>query len=92
MLSVGGLGICWRRCYNIDGKKPKWYARKMKKVLRDKNISVRKLKTVHDTEYAGIRVADMVAGLARWQCDDKHTERIQPFYERLKRKIIVIIK
>ncbi|MEK7160542.1 MAG: DUF3800 domain-containing protein, partial [Patescibacteria group bacterium] len=49
----------------IDGKKPKWYERKIKKILRDKGISVRKLKTVKDSQYAGIRLADMVAGLSR---------------------------
>src|SRR2546426_650240 len=30
----------------IDGKKPKWYEQRLKKVLRDKGISVKKLKTV----------------------------------------------
>ena len=28
----------------IDGKKPRWYERKLKKILRDKGISVKKLK------------------------------------------------
>ncbi|KKQ74241.1 MAG: hypothetical protein US96_C0037G0006 [Candidatus Woesebacteria bacterium GW2011_GWB1_38_5b] len=32
----------------VDGKKPKWYERKLKKVLRDKGASVKKLKTVRD--------------------------------------------
>jgi hypothetical protein len=49
----------------IDGKKPKWYERKIKKILRDKGISIRKLRTVKSNQFAGIRLADMVAGLSR---------------------------
>ena len=30
----------------IDGKKPKWYAKRIKKILRDKGISIRKLRTI----------------------------------------------
>lgn len=32
----------------IDGKQPKWYERRLKKVLRDKGISARKLRTVRN--------------------------------------------
>lgn len=40
----------------IDGKKPKTYERAIKKVLRDKGITVKKLKTVNDQSYTGIRL------------------------------------
>lgn len=76
----------------IDGKKPKWYAAKIKKILRDKGISVRKLRTVSISQYAGIRLADMVAGLARSYFDKKNLEKISKYYERLKKKIIVVIE
>lgn len=50
----------------IDGKKHKQYARTLKKVLRDKNISVKKLRTVNDAAYPTVRVADAVAGAVRY--------------------------
>ena len=76
----------------IDGKKPKWYERKIKKILRDKGISVRKLKTVKDSQYAGIRLADMVAGLSRSYFDKKNLDKISKYYKRLQEKIIVILE
>lgn len=76
----------------IDGKKPKWYERRIKKILRDKGISVKKLKTVRSNQYAGIRLADMVAGLSRSYFDKKNLKRISKYYKRLKKKIIVIVK
>jgi len=75
----------------IDGKQPKWYERKIKKILRSKNFSARKLKTVKSSQYAGIRLADMAAGLARSYFDGKNLERIEPFYRRLEKKIIIIV-
>lgn len=77
----------------IDGKKPKWYERKIKHILRDKNISVKKLKTVKDSQSAGIRLADMVAGLSRSYFDKKKPEeRYIKFYKKLEKKIIVVIE
>jgi len=76
----------------IDGSKPKWYARKMKKSLRDNGILVRKLKIVKDSQYAGVRVADMAAGLIRAYFDDSKNERIARLYKRLEKKILVVIE
>lgn len=76
----------------IDGKKPKWYERKIKKILRDKGISVKKLKTVKDNQYAGIRLADMVAGLSRSYFDKKNLDKISKYYKRLQKKIIVVLE
>ena len=76
----------------IDGKKPKWYERKIKKTLRDKGISTKKLKTVRSYQNAGVRVADMVAGLSRSYFDKKNLDRISKYYRRLEKKIIVVVK
>lgn len=76
----------------IDGKKPKWYERKIKKILREKGFSVKKIKTVKINQFAGIRLADMVAGLSRTYFDKKNIEKISKYYERLKKKIIVVIQ
>ena len=74
----------------IDGKKPKWYERKIKKILRDNGVSVRKLKMVKSTQYAGIRLADMVAGLSRSYFDKKNLKKISAYYQKLRKKIIVV--
>ena len=63
----------------IDGKKPKWYERNIKKVLRGKNMSVRKLRTVNARQYAGIRLADMIAGLVRSYFDGKNISKIEQY-------------
>jgi hypothetical protein len=76
----------------IDGKKPKWYERKIKKILRDKGVSVKKLKTVNDATNAGIKVADLVAGLSRWHFDGKQTDKIDKYYKLLNKKIIILIE
>jgi hypothetical protein len=49
----------------IDGDKPKAYTRQLKKVLRDKGITVRKIRSVNDESFPVVRIADAVAGLAR---------------------------
>lgn len=54
----------------IDGKKPRWVERQLKKVLRDKGISVKKLKTVRSNSSPGIRLADALAGVSRSYHDD----------------------
>lgn len=54
----------------IEGKKPRWYELKIKKVLRDKGISVKKLRTARDTSFPSLRLADALAGLARAYFDN----------------------
>jgi len=76
----------------IDGKKPKWYERRIKKILRDKGISVKKLRTVKSSQFPGIRLADMVAGLSRYYFDKKNLAKISTYYQRLQKKIIVMIE
>jgi Protein of unknown function (DUF3800) len=78
-------------CIYIDGKQPKWYEREIKRILRSKNLPARKLKTVKSSQYAGVRLADMSAGLARSYFDGKNLERISPFYKLLEKKIIILV-
>jgi len=73
----------------IDGKKPKWYERKIKKVLRDKGMSIRKLHTVNSRQYPGVRLADLVAGLSRAHFDGRN-QKVEKYYERLEKKTIVV--
>jgi len=76
----------------IDGKKPKWYERRIKKILRDKMMTVKKIKTVDDKSEAGVRLADLLAGLTRWYFEEVKKERIEKYYQQLKDKILIIIK
>lgn len=79
-------------CVYIDGKKPKWYSLKIKKVLRDKGISAKKVRILKDDQNAGIRLADMVAGLSRSHFDKKNEERLGCYYKKLEKKIIIIMQ
>jgi len=76
----------------IDGKKPKWFERKVKFILRNKKMSVKKLRTAKDEQYAGLRIADMVAGLTRAYFDKKNPERFDKYFKKLEKKIIILIK
>ncbi len=71
----------------IDGKKPKWYERKLKKILRDKGISLRKLKTIRkEASHPGIQLADALAGLARYHTDNPSRKDAKYWFRKLKRE------
>ncbi len=54
----------------IDGKKPKWYSSRIKVNLRQRGVSVKKLRTGNDKSFPGLRVADGLAGLMRYYYDN----------------------
>ena len=69
----------------IDGRKPRWYSQKLKKVLRDKGVSVKKIKMVRKEESSpGIRVADCLAGLIRYHYDNPDS-LATAWYNKLKK-------
>lgn len=70
----------------IDAEKPRWYERKLKKVLRDKGISVRKVRTVRSASSVGIQLADALAGLARYVIDYPGTPDSTTCWQRLKKE------
>ena len=71
----------------IDGKKPKWYGLQIKKVLRDKGISVKKIITGNDESYPCLRLADAYAGLIRTYFDDKNNKEAVKLYKIVSNKI-----
>lgn len=79
-------------CIYIDGKKPKWYGLKIKKVLRDKGISAMKIRMVKDDQVACVRLADMVAGLSRSHFDKKNEKKLQKYYKLLEKKLIILMQ
>lgn len=69
----------------IDGRKPNWYEQRLKKVLRDEGVSVKKLRTVRKDESSpGLRVADCLAGLIRY-CYDHPDSDATKLHEKLKK-------
>jgi hypothetical protein len=76
----------------IDGKKSKKYERKLKKILRDKGVSLRKLESARDEKYPGLRLADMVAGLARAHFEGRSTERYEPWYRAIEKHIEIVVQ
>lgn len=74
----------------IDGKKPRWYERKMKKVLRDKGLAVKKLRTVRSISEPGIQLADALAGLVRYCYDNPNEELAQSLLRKLQKNEKII--
>lgn len=69
----------------IDGKKPRWYEQKLKKVLRDRGISVHKLRTIrNEISEPGIQLADALAGLIRYNYDNPGDKLPQILIQKLK--------
>lgn len=54
----------------VDGKKPRWEEKRLKKVLRDKGVAVKKVRMVNDESEPCLRVADAMAGLCRSYLDN----------------------
>ena len=70
----------------VDGKKPRWVELRLKKVLRDKGISVKKLKTLRDESSPGIRLADALAGVTRAYYDNLKG-KAAPLWKKVRHKI-----
>lgn len=71
----------------IDGKQPKWYERRLKKVLRDKGISVKKLKTVRDeASQPGLQLADALAGLVRYHFDNPNAQDATKWFGKFEKQ------
>ncbi|MES2023429.1 MAG: DUF3800 domain-containing protein [Patescibacteria group bacterium] len=75
----------------IDGKKGRAYERKLKKVLRDKGISVKKLKTASDESFPALRVADAVAGIIRYRDEFPDNPKIEYLYKLIYKKILITL-
>ena len=70
----------------IDGKKPKWYEHRLKKTLRNKGLSVKKVKTVRREAEVGIQLADALAGLIRYHYDYPQEKDALRLFNKLKKE------
>ena len=71
----------------VDGKKPKWEERRLKKVLRDKGVAVKKVRIVNDESEPCLRLADALAGLLRSYLDNPSGSNAQKLYALYQNKI-----
>jgi hypothetical protein len=56
-------------------------------VLRDKGISIQKLKAVrNEMSHPGIQLADAIAGLIRYYYDNPHEEDSKRLFNKLKKE------
>lgn len=70
----------------IDGKKSRRYENELKNVLRSKDITVKKLKTVRsESSYFGVQLADALAGLMRYFEDNPGAEDAKKMVSKLQR-------
>lgn len=70
----------------LDGRKPAWYEQRLKKILRDQGVSVKKLKSIRKDESSpGLRVADCLAGLIRY-CYDHSNSNMERWHDKLKKE------
>lgn len=70
----------------IDGQKPKWYEHKLKKVLRDKGVSLKKLRMVRSRSEVGIQLADALASLIRYYHDNPQEKDAKKWVTKLKKE------
>ena len=70
----------------IDGEKPRWYEHKLKKVLRDKGIAIKKLRTVRSRSEVGIQLADCLASLIRYYHDNPEEKDAKKWFNKLKKE------
>jgi len=70
----------------IDGKKPKWYEKRIKKKLRDQGVAVKKLVTVRDElSEPGIQLADALAGFFVYISEDCSEKEVKILLNKFKK-------
>ena len=71
----------------LDGQKPKRYLRRLKKILRGRGISVKKIRAGNDRSFPCLRLADAYAGLVRAYWDDKENKKAKEIWKIANKKI-----
>ncbi|MCX6706352.1 MAG: DUF3800 domain-containing protein [Candidatus Woesebacteria bacterium] len=70
----------------IDGKKPKWYERKLKKELRNLGVRTKKLKTVRkEISEPGLQLADALAGFSLYCFENSSDVANKRLFEKFRR-------
>ncbi len=74
----------------IDGKKPRGYILRLKKVLRDSGVSVAKIRMGNDKSFPCLRLADLFAGIIRAYFDNAQNKEAKKLYKMAKIKITTL--
>jgi hypothetical protein len=69
----------------LDGKKSISYERKMKSILRTKNISTHKLSVMRDQSSPLLRFADAIAGLTRFHIENPDHEECAKLFMMIRK-------
>jgi hypothetical protein len=73
----------------IDGRKPRSYVLRLKKVLRESKIHVKNIRMGNDKSYPCLRLADLFAGLTRAYAEHPDGEEEKNLYKMAKNKITI---
>lgn len=75
----------------VDGEKSEKYGKVIKNILRQKNFSSKDVNFKDDEKYAGLRIADFIAGMTRAHYENLDNELAAKIFDKLKKKIKVTI-
>lgn len=73
----------------VDGEKSGKYGKIIKNVLRQKNFSTKEVNFRDDEKYAGLRLADFIAGLTRAYYENPQNEHAAKIFSKISKKIKV---
>ncbi len=71
----------------IDGDKPLRYVHRLKKLLRDHGLSVKKIRMGNDRAFPCLRLADLFAGATRAYFDEPENKRAKKLYDLAYKRI-----
>jgi hypothetical protein len=74
----------------VDGEKSEKYGRVIKNVMRQRNLSTKDVDFRNDEKFAGLRIADFIAGLSRAYYENLGNEFAKRIFEKISKKIRVI--
>ena len=73
----------------LDGKKSRGYTLRLKKVLRESGIPVKKVRMGNDRAFPCLRLADLFAGLVRAYAEHPENQQAIKLYKMAKIKITI---
>lgn len=72
----------------IDGKKTRQYKREYKKILRDQGVILKRLVIGNDRSFPILRIADLVAGLARSYSEKPEEVKVRRLFDKLSSHVV----
>ena len=76
--------------FYIDGYKPQRFIKKIKDEINKSGIGHNKVSVLDDKKFAGLRLADFIAGAVRHFYDNDCNDEKSPVFKLIKNKIKII--